>query len=124
MNNCTMHPFDTHVYYICLSERTWQDSRDRCKDANTHLVTIASAEENGFCATLLPGKSAWIGYYEAWFDWHWVTGEGKVFQAWGSNQPDDGSFWTTEDCAEMVPGGLWNDNECGTDRPFICEFKP
>lgn len=124
MNNCSPHPFGPHVYFICTSERSWHDSRDRCKDGGTTLVTISSAEENAFCASILPDKSAWLGYYEEWFDWHWITGEGKSFEAWGPDQPDDGDFWTSEDCAEMWPGGAWNDNQCGKDRPFICEFVP
>jgi len=73
------------------------------------------------------GGTSWIGYYQEWYtwEWRWVNGESKSFELWAQGQPDDGGFWPPdEDCTELRPDGFWNDQECGKDRSYICEFEP
>ena len=121
---CDAAPFQNHVYYHCPQGKNWGDAQAKCKDHLSHLATVSSHEENSFLVSLTVDHDAWIGYYESWFEWKWVTGEPKDFKNWDQDQPDDGSIWVIEDCAELRTNGKWNDNECGKDRAFICEHEP
>ncbi|MBM4354955.1 MAG: C-type lectin domain-containing protein [Deltaproteobacteria bacterium] len=126
LSGCQALPFNGHVYYFCNANRTWGDARNWCKDQGTHLASISSAEEQAFLAAHLGGVSNWIGLYQEWYtwEWSWANGEPVKFTAWAGGQPDDGDFWTTEDCVEMFAWGPWNDNDCGAKRRYICEFEP
>jgi hypothetical protein len=127
IDGCTSAPFGPHVYYFCAGGKSFNGSRDRCTDHQAHLATISSAEENAFLAAFEAGSTSWIGYYQEWYtwEWRWVTGESKSFEQWAKDQPDDGGFWPPdEDCTELRPDGFWNDQECDSDRSYICEFEP
>ena len=127
INGCNMIIFGAHVYYFCLSPRKWESARDDCTANQAYLVSIGSAEENAFILEKTGGASYWIGYYQEWYtwEWTWVSGESKAFENWDKDQPDDGGFWPPEeDCAEIWGNGKWNDSECGTNYPFVCEFEP
>ncbi len=127
VDGCSLAPYNGHVYYFCASGKKWDKARDKCKEFQAHLVTLGSAEENAFVAAQAAGGSYWIGYYQEWYtwSWRWVTDESKSFENWAQDQPDNGGFWPPdEDCTEIWGGGTWNDQECGADRAFICEFEP
>jgi len=50
--------------------------------------------------------------------------QGGAFIGFPSGQPDNagcGSGNRGEDCAEILPGGAWNDNQCGVSHAFVCE---
>ncbi len=121
---CTAAPFQNHVYYHCPQSKDWGDAQGKCEEHISHLATVSSQQENDFLNSLDVDHDVWIGYYESWFEWKWVTGESKDFKNWDQGQPDDGSLWVIEDCAELRTNGKWNDNECGKGRHFICEHEP
>lgn len=121
---CPSTPWNGHMYYMCKASKNWWDADKYCSGNKAHLVTVGSQEENLFLVGLCGGNSVWIGYYESWFEWHWVTDEPKAFEAWGEGQPDDGGFWTVEDCTELLAWGAWNDDDCGTKQYYICEHEP
>jgi len=123
---CELKPFGGHVYYFCWQKKGWGAARDICNGVSAHLVTIASDEENSFLANNSGDNNWWIGYYQEWYswEWKWVTGEKHDFQKWDENQPDNGGIFTEEDCTELKPNKKWNDDECGHEHRYICEFEP
>jgi hypothetical protein len=127
MAGCLSVPYAGHAYYFCTYGKSWNGARDECTKNQAHLVTIGSAEENVFLTLSGGGGTYWIGYYQEWYTWvwSWVNDEPKSFESWDNDQPDNGGFWPPdEDCVELKGNGKWNDQECGTDRHFICEFEP
>jgi len=122
--NCPQTVHGDHMYYFCTSPRRWDKAVNKCEESGTHLVTISSPDENSFVSSLTGGAQVWLGYYESWFNWHWVNDEPKGYEAWADGQPDDGDIWTIEDCAHMWPGGVWNDNECHVELFYVCEYEP
>lgn len=121
---CYMNDWMEHAYYLCYDYRNWKESEAKCKEFGAHLVTINSQAENAFLTSFAENNSVWIGLYESWWKWYWVTGEPVSFKNWAPGEPNDGDIWTIEDCGMMYPNGQWNDEECWTDLMFICEFEP
>ena len=121
-SGCVSGPHNGHVYYVCQGGESWGGADKACQKAGLHLATLASQGENDFVTALAGGAYAWIGYYEEWWSWHWVNGDPGGYEAWDKDQPDDGDFWTVEDCAALKPNGKWNDDECWDHLWFICEF--
>ncbi|MBM4371938.1 MAG: hypothetical protein FJ098_09805 [Deltaproteobacteria bacterium] len=124
---CVPQLVGSRVYYLCKTGKDWGDARDYCEDRATWLVTITSQGEQDTVAGLAAGSGQflWIGLRQGFFEWDpwgWLTGEPLGQTWWGAEQPDDGGFWGDEDCGEMAPWGTWNDNECGADRWFCCEY--
>jgi hypothetical protein len=126
LEGCAAIPFGGHVYYFCNPSKKWGEARDWCSERGTHLATVSSWAEQGFLAANLGGTAMWIGLHQEWYtwEWSWVNGEPVSFTAWGDGQPDDGDFWTEEDCVELFAWGPWNDNDCGSKSRYICEFEP
>jgi hypothetical protein len=72
----------------------------------------------------------WLGGNDDEDDDRWVWPDGVHFSqgnvavsgsfvAWGVGEPnDDGG----EDCLEMRTDGLWNDEDCDSDRAAVCEL--
>ena len=62
------------------------------------------------------------------FSFSWVyasTGNALTFSFWNDNEPNDydhGDGANGENCAEIYPGGLMNDNTCLATRNFICTY--
>jgi len=126
VSNCTRVLWNLHAYYFCTTERRWSEARDACKDFGGYLVKIDNADENAFLASQIT-VSHWIGLAQDWGDWgkwKWTNGQQPGYTNWASNQPDNGSIFSAEDCVEMQGGGQWNDNECSAKIPYICELKP
>lgn len=121
---CYMDDWSGHAYYLCYDYKNWKASEGECEEFGAHLVAINSQAENSFLKAFAANNNVWIGLYESWWEWHWVTEEPVSFKNWAPGEPNDGDFWTTEDCGMMYPGGMWNDEECWTDLMFICEFEP
>ena len=124
---CAPYLHGQGVYYVCWDQRKWDDAKDFCSDHGTWLATITSDEEQAFLAGLAgtAGASLWIGLRQGFWEWdsfEWVTGEGKPVEYWGEDEPNDGGFFGSEDCAEMHPSGAWNDDQCNADHWFFCEY--
>jgi len=126
---CTLaYRLSKSAYLICGDmAKTWEDARDYCKSLGADLVVIDDEEENEFLAGK-GGGNFWLGLTDADTEdqWEWVDGRSAASPNWAENQPDD--YQENEDCAHMyiLPDrpdlmGQWNDGNCETALPFICE---
>ncbi|XP_035864282.1 C-type lectin domain family 4 member F-like [Sander lucioperca] len=66
--------FNGSFYYISSIEKTWQQSRDDCRQKGADLVIINSKEEQDFTRKFK--KSLWIGLTDSETEgtWKWVDG--------------------------------------------------
>ena len=126
--------FDGHHYYVYESEMTWDEAETFCENMGGHLVTITSAKEQAFVASLLEehGDTDYmIGLSYAFSDYGvWVTGEEVVYTNWGEGEPDhldDQKICIMANgirsgSGYYIAAGQWDDLD---DRgcPFICEWE-
>lgn len=86
------------------------------RGAAGHLVSITSAEEQAFVASLAPPQNAWIGGFQAdnsvepAAGWTWITGEPWDYTNWSASEPNDAAG--DEDCAHWWVSNGWNDINC------------
>jgi hypothetical protein len=125
---CTPHLHGGAVYYLCWEPVKWDDAKDYCSNSGAWFATITTDAEQAFLAGLAAaaGQTIWIGLKQGFWEWdsfEWVTGEGKPVTYWADGEPNDGGVFESEDCAEMGPSGLWNDQKCGAERWFFCEYS-
>jgi cysteine-rich repeat protein len=100
----------------------WTAARDACAVRRQHLATFASVGESDLVSTtVLAGVFAWLGLSDIAVEgtWRWVTGEQLAFSGWQTGQPDDASG--NEDCGMNWNGNRWNDANCASSLPYVCE---
>jgi hypothetical protein len=83
------------------------------------LMAIVSSEQLG---------SFWAGGSDAAQEgtWRWADSTSFAYTAWAAGEPNhfEGN---PENCLEVLTTstayGMWNDEKCGSSRPFVCS-KP
>ncbi|KAM9449574.1 CD209 antigen-like protein C [Clarias gariepinus] len=124
--------FQSSLYYMSTEQRSWDESRQDCRQREADLVIINSREEQDFIELLRRGNSAWIGLTdrEKESEWKWVDGTPLTSAYWWTKEPSNSNG--DEDCAETgykpVDGrpvndliSTWNDNSCSGRNSWICE---
>lgn len=112
--------FAGHCYFP-LTPRTQPQAKTDCAAAGAHLVTITSAPEQTFLATVGTGDR-WIGLEAASPTndrtlYTWVTGETVTASFWYVNDPDN-----LGPCvAQHGTIQEWVDRGCGDTNPAVCE---
>ncbi len=130
-----------HCYYRNSTAVTWPAAKAACAAlyAGGHLVTITSQEEQTFVWGFATMMDAWIGATDGLMDNQggngmpstWITGEDITqFNGWASGEPNNyqkdcpggGMCW--EHCGFMWVDtqGAWNDDICGYEKAYICEW--
>ena len=114
-------PFGGHAYLYVAMAATWTTAKANCEALGGHLVTINSAEENAFVASLFSTGKAWIGATDAVLEgaFVWNNGEPVTYTNWYAGEPNNSG---NEDYVEMLAGGLWNDRN-NLSQGYICEFE-
>jgi len=89
--------FNNHKYQIIDKLMTWQEAKEYCESLGGYLVTITSAEEQAFIASLIKEKGFtqnrfWMGATDKDKEgtWKWITGEKFDYSNWGRTQPNNG----------------------------------
>ncbi|XP_061663742.1 galactose-specific lectin nattectin-like [Syngnathoides biaculeatus] len=107
----------------------YSDAEDACNLLNGNLACIRNAEENALVFQLIRDANngsiidTWIGLNDGIEEGRFVCVDGinSKFLNFRDGQPDD--FEDDEDCAEIDDDGLWNDDMCTDDQPFICAIN-
>jgi hypothetical protein len=140
--NAQAQAYGGHCYYRNSTAVSWSAAKAGCEAlaAGGHLVTITSMAEQQFVWGVAGMMDAWIGATDGLMDNQggngmpstWITGEDIAqFNGWASGEPNNyqkecpgggGMCW--EHCGFMWVDtqGAWNDDVCGYDKAYICEW--
>ena len=121
-SGCAWHSLGAQVYLVCPTRRNWNEAAQRCGDHGGALATVQSRAESEFLGSLLP-SNAWIGLNDRGQEgrFTWVQGDESEFRNWAEGEPNNAGFRGGEDCTELYPSGLWNDENCGDRLAYVCE---
>ncbi|XP_033624617.1 macrophage mannose receptor 1-like [Asterias rubens] len=120
-------------YKFYDSTKTWEDARQYCRDRDSDLMVIGSADEQSVVtsqAISKKWKTFWIGLtdkktYKG--KYQWVDGSSVgTLKNWAVNQPNNKYFDKGGDCVEILDkplDGKWTTAACTDKRRFTCE-KP
>ncbi|XP_058241003.1 CD209 antigen-like protein C [Hemibagrus wyckioides] len=116
--------FNSNIYYISDEEKTWNESRQDCRQREADLVIINSTEEQKFIAKQLDWRRAWIGLTDRDTEgvWKWVDNTPLTTAYWDEGQPNNEH--NQEDCAEIMgfpETKPWNDRNCSDSKLWVCE---
>ncbi|CAN9502188.1 unnamed protein product [Ophioblennius macclurei] len=120
--------------YIPLSGpglKTWQQSRDYCKQQGGDLAIIDSKDKQNATVSYLlsrkPSFDYWLGLKHSEKDktWKWLDETVLVEGYWDRGEPDN-EF--NEDCAAVQAKEnfftAWRDTDCRSSLKWICEKTP
>ena len=117
--------------------RDWDGAKKACIADGGKLATPSGEEESRalFDALKLPSaipskqplEGVWIGMSDEAEEgkFRWIDGAPMTYANWLPGEPNDGKDrGAAEDCVTLTLGsGQWNDIECGTPLPYVCESK-
>ncbi|XP_052808288.1 snaclec coagulation factor IX/factor X-binding protein subunit A-like [Mya arenaria] len=122
--SCDVSWFESDGHCFKLSPRTsnWADAEAVCVAQKGHLVTIRSARENAFVAslTLAFGRQLdliWIGGRMTGGAQRWSSGEQWGFENFGFEEPN-----TADGCMAMYRF-QWFDVSCELQYQFMCKKR-
>uniref|UniRef100_A0A8D2B5X2 Asialoglycoprotein receptor 2 n=1 Tax=Sciurus vulgaris TaxID=55149 RepID=A0A8D2B5X2_SCIVU len=115
-------------YWFSRAGKTWSEADKYCQLENAHLVVINSREEQKFILQHTGAFHIWIGLTDSDGSWKWVDGTDyrHSYKNWAITQPDNWQgheLGGSEDCAEILTDGRWNDNFCQQVNRWACEMK-
>ncbi|XP_060909344.1 CD209 antigen-like protein E isoform X1 [Labrus mixtus] len=122
MFRCSCYLFSTHT-------KTWEGSRQDCRDNGADLVVVDSFEEQEFLTNNIKADT-WIGLSDRDNEgtWKWTDDTPLTRGYWRAGQPDNGGGdprWGEEDCVHFGAGkkkeANWNDLRCDVSKLWICE---
>ena len=117
---------DEDVLQVCLTPRTWFAADQHCDDLGYHLVTARYPhEQEGLFTVVDPyDRDIWLGLSDLSVEgvWEWVLPVPFDYDNWRAYEPNDGGLYG-EDCAEMEPSGLWDDEDCSVAQAYVCEVN-
>ncbi|KAK3507547.1 hypothetical protein QTP70_028449 [Hemibagrus guttatus] len=114
------------IYGMSNEKKSWEESRNDCREKGADLLIINSKEEQEFIVKQLGNFEAWIGLSDEVKEreWKWVDGTtlNTNFSYWADGEPNNSG---EEDCAVIYAStkSVWNDRKCSDKLPWICE-KP
>lgn len=119
-------PTTGHCYRFYPDAKTWPLADADCgawggAPGLGHLASISTATEQTFVEALRPTVSAWIGARDTVTEgtFEWLDGTPFAFTSFAPGKPDGA---TVQNCLFMRgDNDGWDDNQCGTALPFVCE---
>ncbi|TNM92320.1 hypothetical protein fugu_019332 [Takifugu bimaculatus] len=122
------YPYGRYCYHVYNGQQgfSWPESRHYCQSIRGDLASLHSRAEVEFIRNLNYTKyhNIWIGLTrDSNFGWAWTDKTSLGFLNWAHGEPN-AAFHpgnaVDENCVEMYPDGLWNDNNCLQKRGFVC----
>ncbi|XP_041838366.1 CD209 antigen-like [Melanotaenia boesemani] len=115
--------FGGSAYYVSSTTKSWQESRNDCRQRGADLIIINSKEEQSFANQLK--MNLWIGLTDSENEgtWKWVDGSQLTTSYWGQYEPNGNR---KENCGEIQTfdkESSWNDKDCSYSRSWICEMR-
>ncbi|XP_023998742.1 C-type lectin domain family 4 member E-like [Salvelinus sp. IW2-2015] len=112
-------------YYVSTELKSWEESRQDCRDRGADLVVIKSQEQQIFVNWLCGRKDyVWIGLTDSVTEgaWKWVDDTPLTTTYWNSGEPNGGR---AENCVYFYSSssdtGEWWDYDCSYKYRWICE---
>jgi hypothetical protein len=123
---CATETFGKSTYMFCKGNQTWIGAQGLCSVYGYRLVTIDTAAEDGWLATIAWHYVAnrwWIGFSDQAQEgnWTWINSAATAYLHWADAEPSNGA---DEDCAlidRWGPAKGWDDAPCKEGHPFVCE---
>ncbi|CAO2643898.1 Asialoglycoprotein receptor 2, partial [Lemmus lemmus] len=115
-------------YWFSQGGLTWKEANTYCQLENAHLVVINSWDEQKFVAKQIGSFHTWIGLTDKEGSWKWVDGTDykSSYTNWAFSEPNNWEgheLGGSEDCAEILTDGFWNDNFCHQLNRWACEKR-
>ncbi|KAI5085390.1 C-type lectin domain family 4 member F-like, partial [Silurus meridionalis] len=88
---CRWIIFSFSFYYISNDYKSWEESRQNCRDEGADLMIINSREEQEFISKHISSNSGvWIGLSDRdkEGEWKWVDASPLTFKYWGQDEPN------------------------------------
>uniref|UniRef100_A0A8C7KPY5 C-type lectin domain family 4 member M-like n=1 Tax=Oncorhynchus kisutch TaxID=8019 RepID=A0A8C7KPY5_ONCKI len=112
-------------YYVSTEKKSWEESRQDCRNRGADLVVINSQEKQTLVNWLCGVKNyVWIGLTDSVTEgtWKWVDGTPLTTKYWNSKEPNGGR---AENCVYFYSWssdtGAWWDYDCSYKYRWICE---
>ncbi|KAL6481093.1 hypothetical protein MHYP_G00091730 [Metynnis hypsauchen] len=126
---CGVSTYVPHRYHFVNENKNWTEAQSYCRQTYTDLATISNMEEmKDLSATLKDTARSlvWIGLEKGnTGKWLWSLAEGNfyserdAYRSWSSGEPNNNGG--KEFCVAMKKiDGTWIDDDCGTERTFMC----
>uniref|UniRef100_A0A674A4M3 C-type lectin domain-containing protein n=1 Tax=Salmo trutta TaxID=8032 RepID=A0A674A4M3_SALTR len=111
-------------YYVSTESKSWEESRQDCRNRGADLVVINSQEKQVFNWLCGVKKYVWIGLTDSATEgtWKWVDDTPLTTKYWNSGEPNGGK---AENCVYFYSWssdkGEWWDYYCYYEYRWICE---
>ncbi|KAI5087738.1 CD209 antigen-like protein C, partial [Silurus meridionalis] len=116
--------FRSSFYYVSNEKKSWEESRQNCRDKGADMMIINSKEEQEFIIKHISSiREVWIGLSDKdkEGEWKWVDASPLTFKDWGQGEPGGKE---EENCVEIYKSSnsiIWNDKNCSKKLNCICE---
>ncbi|TRY97664.1 hypothetical protein DNTS_035477 [Danionella cerebrum] len=115
-----------YCYTAGSETKTFDEAKQACKKAESHLVDISSRVENAFLVSLVgarPETHFWIGLssQKDRHSFEWTNSKHVPFTHFNTGMPG-----RTQGCVAMITGivaGVWDVLSCSNKEKYICKQK-
>ncbi|XP_004713907.1 lithostathine-like isoform X1 [Echinops telfairi] len=128
--------YGSYCYALFLTPKPWTDADIACqKRPSGHLVSVLSAAEGSFVASLVKSTSntkenIWIGFHDPTMGsepdfggWEWSSTDLVTYSAWDEETCSNSS---PDFCASLSANKgfqKWQRYGCEKALPYVCKFK-
>ena len=108
-------------YKAYTALKTWSEAEAHCQAEGGHLASVLSEEEKQQMKEVAGHNDFWLGgrkQHEG--TWKWADGASWGYTDWAYNKGNRGD---NRNCL-VLAWGMWTDQDCKTQTPFICQASP
>ena len=119
--------WSVRTYKFFHEAMTWHGASQHCQLLGGSLAIVRHERDWQKITALMEGKSGfpWLGATDISQEgiWRWTDDSVLTYQKWDTDyhEPNGGR---SENCLQLYPSHTkWNDKDCSTELPFICQFN-